>query len=154
MIKSQIRFILGFAHFQPQTKLQHKTRANNLITMTDSNLKLSDKTTRQKLTGIESPLENDVPLGRGGFINSHSGHRRYLKMVQDRQLEYVTCKKSHKTKVRLYSCRLSPMLILFIFLTNLIATHRSRGALFTNCVPWIHLRGFYRETLQQGCGMM
>lgn len=51
------------------------------------------------MTGIESPEENDVPMGRGGFVNSHKGHRRYLKMVQDRQLEYVQCKKADKMKI-------------------------------------------------------
>lgn len=42
---------------------------------------------------------SDVPLGRGGFVNGFPGHKRYLKMVQERQLEYVQCKKSEKAKV-------------------------------------------------------
>jgi len=53
----------------------------------------------QSLTGIETPAENDVPLGRGGYINSHPGHRRYISIVQEKKLEYVTCKKHNKTKV-------------------------------------------------------
>jgi hypothetical protein len=40
-----------------------------------------------------------VPMGRGGFVNSHPGHRQYMKMVQDKKLEYVSCKNSHKIKV-------------------------------------------------------
>lgn len=51
------------------------------------------------MTGIQSPEENDVPMGRGGFVNSHRGHRRYLKMVQDKQLEYVKCRKSDKMEI-------------------------------------------------------
>jgi len=51
------------------------------------------------MTGIEFPEENDVPMGRGGFVNAHVGHRRYIKMVQDRQLEYVQCKKVDKMEV-------------------------------------------------------
>jgi hypothetical protein len=40
-----------------------------------------------------------VPMGRGGFVNSHPGHKQYMKMVQDKKLEYVSCKNSHKIKV-------------------------------------------------------
>ena len=32
-------------------------------------------------------------------MNSHPGHKQYMKMVQDRKLEYVSCKNSAKIKV-------------------------------------------------------
>ena len=32
-------------------------------------------------------------------MNSHPGHRQYIKMVNDRKMEYVSCKKSAKSKV-------------------------------------------------------
>jgi hypothetical protein len=38
-------------------------------------------------------------MGRGGFVNSHPGHRQYMTMVQDKKLEYVSCKNSAKIKV-------------------------------------------------------
>lgn len=51
------------------------------------------------LNGAKTLHENDVPLGRGGMVNSHIGHKRYLQMVQDRQLEYAKCPKKGKAKV-------------------------------------------------------
>lgn len=66
-------------------------------------------TDTRPMTGIKYPEDNDVPMGRGGFVNSHRGHRRYLKMVQDKQLEYVQCKKADKMAV-------SSSGIVFIFL--------------------------------------
>jgi hypothetical protein len=61
--------------------------------------KTFQETGEQPMTGIKHLHDNDVPLGRGGGVNSHKGHKRYMKMVQDRKLEYVQCKKSDKMKV-------------------------------------------------------
>ncbi|CAB9497697.1 expressed unknown protein [Seminavis robusta] len=52
-----------------------------------------------QLVGIENPGVNDVPMGRGGFVNSHPGHRQYMRMVRGRKLDYVSCEKSEKIKI-------------------------------------------------------
>lgn len=53
------------------------------------------------LRNIKEPHENDVMYGRGGGTNHHPGNKRYRKMVEDRKLEYVNCKRLDKPLVAL-----------------------------------------------------
>ena len=54
-------------------------------------------------TGVEAgrvyyePTENDVLLGRGGRANNHVGNKRYLKIKEDIQDEYMKANKNEKT---------------------------------------------------------
>lgn len=51
--------------------------------------------------GIKDPHPNDVLYGRGGGTNHHPGNKRYRKMVEDRKVEYVACKRLDKPLVAL-----------------------------------------------------
>jgi hypothetical protein len=68
--------------------------------------KKSDAELREKfkdwpLRNIKEPHENDVMYGRGGGTNHHPGNKQYRKMVEDRKLEYVNCKRLDKPLVAL-----------------------------------------------------
>ena len=58
------------------------------------------------LRDVKEPHENDVMYGRGGGTNHHPGNKRYRKMVEDRKLEYVNCKRLDKPLVALEIIRL------------------------------------------------
>mmetsp|Transcript_29186 Transcript_29186/g.62541 ORF Transcript_29186/g.62541 Transcript_29186/m.62541 type:complete len:768 (+) Transcript_29186:141-2444(+) len=45
--------------------------------------------------------EHDVLFGRGGGTNHHKGNKRYRKMVEDRKVRYVNCKRLDKPLVAL-----------------------------------------------------
>ena len=53
------------------------------------------------LRNIKEPHDNDVMYGRGGGTNHHPGNKQYRKMVEDRKLEYVNCKRLDKPLVAL-----------------------------------------------------
>lgn len=53
------------------------------------------------MRNIKEPHENDVMYGRGGGTNHHPGNKQYRKMVEDRKLEYVNCKRLDKPLVAL-----------------------------------------------------
>lgn len=50
---------------------------------------------------IKEPHDNDVLYGRGGGTNHHPGNKRYRKMVEDRKIDYVNCKRLDKPLVAL-----------------------------------------------------
>ena len=50
---------------------------------------------------IKDPHLNDVLYGRGGGTNHHPGNKRYRKIVEDRKVEYVACKRLDKPLVAL-----------------------------------------------------
>jgi len=60
-----------------------------------------DKYKDYPFRGIKEPHLNDVLYGRGGGTNHHQGNKRYRKMVEDRKVEYVACKRLDKPLVAL-----------------------------------------------------
>merc|ERR1719464_1730764 len=67
---------------------------------------LQEKYKDWPLKNIKEPHENDVMYGRGGGTNHHKGNKKYRKMVEDRKVEYVNCKRLDKPLVALEIIRL------------------------------------------------